>query len=892
MNDHAAICDPKRIDLFLSQQLSKAEQTDFETHLDHCTDCRRRLEAAAAGDDVWSEVRESLRGDCDQAGHLQPGGSLIQTAENENHTGEPDAILSLLQPTDDDRMIGRLGTYEVTGVIGSGGMGVVLKAFDPALTRFVAIKLLAPHLGNNGTARKRFSREAQAAAAVVHDNVIEIYGVSDLNGLPFLVMPYVRGPSLQRRLDDEGPFTPVEILRIGMQAAAGLAAAHTQGLVHRDVKPANILLGDGVERLKLTDFGLARAADDARLTRTGIIAGTPQYMSPEQARGDSIDSRSDLFSLGSVLYAMATGREPFRAETSYGVLRKITDETPQPIREINPDIPDWLCAIISRLMEKRPDDRFQTAREVAQLLEECLAHAQQPTVVPLPARDRLQTSPAKPPHRRWRSIAWLVAFALAAVLAGIFIVIELNKGTLTIESSAGSVPIRITRGDQVVKELTVTQAGKQVRIAAGTYRVEIDGPADRITVENDTVELRRGETEVVRVVLKRSSSVEEPHTTQPETPSKPARDTVDPSSTNVAAQLKYDERSTIAVVTRFDARIEKLHVAHTGVDVEQGDPLVELYSDQLLAAETELLRSRQHETSRPKGVSFVELARQKLGQLGLTNEQVAELEKRGTPTGRLTLRAPVSGVVTKQQATVGAFVKQGTWLFTIADPSRLCVELYVPTHAIGKIQHGQTISLMTEQNQMIAGRVSFIAPTVDPRTNAVQVRIDVANMPHKVRPGEKVKFLEKQFGITNENADAPHSTPLVSAAKNPTIPDAIALMTEIKKLEQAVQQLESRQEQEPGEEVAVRLEDARRQLQAHRAAHAASIRLLELELKDAESALGAYTQDLTRIKQLAEQEIISTKEVRDGERKVAAAQLRLDRARALLEFWNKLAAEK
>ena len=288
-------------------------------------------------------------------------------------------MLKLLAPTDDDRMIGRLGTYEVVGVIGSGGMGVVLKAFDAALNRYVAIKVLAPHLGSSGAARKRFSREAQAAAAVVHDNVIEIHGVADADGLPYLVMPYVRGPSLQRRLDDEGPLALVEILRIAVQAATGLAAAHAQGLVHRDVKPANILLADGVERVKLTDFGLARAADDASLTRTGIIAGTPQYMSPEQARGESVDQRSDLFSLGSVLYAMCTGRAPFRAETSYGVLRRITDEEPRPIREINPDIPEWLCRIIAKLMSKQPDDRFESAREVAELLEECLAHVQQPT---------------------------------------------------------------------------------------------------------------------------------------------------------------------------------------------------------------------------------------------------------------------------------------------------------------------------------------------------------------------------------------------------------------------------------------------------------------------------------------------------------------------------------
>ena len=187
---------------------------------------------------------------------------------------------------------------------------------------------------------------------MVHDNVISIHSVAVWNGLPYLVMPYVCGESLEKRLGRQGPLAVTEILRIGMQTACGLAAAHAQGLVHRDIKPANILLENGVERIKITDFGLARAVDDASLTRTGMIAGTPQYMSPEQARGESVDHRSDLFSLGSVLYAASTGRPPFRAETTFGVLRRITDNEPRPVREINPEIPSWLAAIISKLHAK------------------------------------------------------------------------------------------------------------------------------------------------------------------------------------------------------------------------------------------------------------------------------------------------------------------------------------------------------------------------------------------------------------------------------------------------------------------------------------------------------------------------------------------------------------
>src|SRR5206468_9303841 len=169
-------------------------------------------------------------------------------------------------------------------------------------------------------AKKRFTREAQAAAAIVHPNVLAIHQVQSSARLPFLVMPFVAGESLAQRLAARGTLDLKEILRIGMQAAEGLAAAHEQGLIHRDVKPANILLEKGVERAVLTDFGLARAADDVTLTRWGIIAGTPEYMSPEQAGGETIDHRSDLFGLGCVLYEMASGLSPFRADSTMATL--------------------------------------------------------------------------------------------------------------------------------------------------------------------------------------------------------------------------------------------------------------------------------------------------------------------------------------------------------------------------------------------------------------------------------------------------------------------------------------------------------------------------------------------------------------------------------------------
>jgi serine/threonine-protein kinase len=296
-----------------------------------------------------------------------------------------------------------------------------MKAFDAGLNRFVAVKVIASVLAGSGAARKRFAREARAAAAVVHEHVVAVHAVDETAGLPYLVMEYVAGCALQDRLDKNGPLALKEILRIGMQAAAGLAAAHAQGLVHRDIKPANILLENGVERVKLTDFGLARAVADASLTQSGVIAGTPHYMAPEQARGDAIDHRADLFSLGSTLYAMCTGHPPFRAETPLAVLRRVTDDNPRPVRESNADVPAWVEVILGKLMAKDPAARIQTAAEAAELLEKCLAHVHQPQSVPLPSILGLDR-----PVRRWLRPV-IVAGALAAS-AGVILTLSLSAG--------------------------------------------------------------------------------------------------------------------------------------------------------------------------------------------------------------------------------------------------------------------------------------------------------------------------------------------------------------------------------------------------------------------------------------------------------------------------------
>jgi hypothetical protein len=321
--------------------------------------------------------------------------------------------LAFLAPSGRPDSLGRLGHYEVLEVLGRGGFGIVFRAFDEVLQRVVAVKVLAPELAATSPARKRFLREARSSAAVRHENLVQVHAV-DEDPLPYLVMEFIPGETLQQRIDRTGPLEPAEVIRIGRQIAEGLAAAHETGLVHRDIKPANVLLEGGASsRVKITDFGLARAVDDASLTRSGIVAGTPMYMSPEQARGDALDHRSDLFSLGSVLYALCTGRPPFRASGTMPVLKRVCEEDPRPIREVIPEMPDGLCQIVDKLLAKDPDARFHSAREVADVL----ADREAPSL----GKKSLDRTPGKvlmPPLRLGprRTAAIAVVCALALVL--------------------------------------------------------------------------------------------------------------------------------------------------------------------------------------------------------------------------------------------------------------------------------------------------------------------------------------------------------------------------------------------------------------------------------------------------------------------------------------------
>lgn len=389
-------CQPTNVEELFLAAAELSSPRERATYLDaHCTgdpEARRRVEALLRAHDAGGAFLDQpppmlvLRADETALGSAdQTGGALPQ---------HPDAFaLGLLGLMSPNGRLERLGAYEIAEVIGYGGMGIVLLARDPRLDRTVALKVMSPACAADPSARQRFLDEARAAAAVRHDHVVTIHAIEEVGGLPYLVMEYVEGGSLEQRLRQAGPMPAEQVVEIGRQAALGLAAAHAQGLVHRDIKPANILLEGGrvvsggvvsrakedqarpltthhapLTRVKISDFGLARAVDAAAVTQSGAVAGTPQYMAPEQARGERADQRSDLFSLGCVLYALCTGRPPFAAASPLAALRRVCEETPPAVTQLNPAIPRWLEQIIDRLMEKDPQRRFASAAEVAELL--------------------------------------------------------------------------------------------------------------------------------------------------------------------------------------------------------------------------------------------------------------------------------------------------------------------------------------------------------------------------------------------------------------------------------------------------------------------------------------------------------------------------------------------
>ncbi len=340
-----------------------------------CPHCGKPVRAPAAS----APAQQALESALTLAGTPLPEGQEHTEAARPSELER--SRYAFLAPPQAPDELGRLGPYRVLAVLGAGGMGVVFRAEDPQLQRPVALKAMLPALADSASARQRFLREARAAAALKHDHIVGVYQVSEDGGVPYLAMEFLNGEPLDERLQREGKLPLAEVLRIGREIALGLAAAHERGLIHRDIKPANIWLEAGEPgasatggRVKILDFGLARATGvESQLTQQGVIIGTPAYMAPEQAQGKEVDPRCDLFSLGCVLYRMATGAPPFRGSDMISTLLAVATEMPRPPHALEAGLPPALSQLIMNLLAKEAARRPASARAVAETLEHLAA---------------------------------------------------------------------------------------------------------------------------------------------------------------------------------------------------------------------------------------------------------------------------------------------------------------------------------------------------------------------------------------------------------------------------------------------------------------------------------------------------------------------------------------
>jgi len=305
-------------------------------------------------------------------------------------------------------MIGRtVSHYKIVAELGSGSMGAVYKAEDTRLHRFVALKFIHPHLIADEQFKKRFIREAQAASALDHPNICNIHAVDETPaGRPFISMTYYDGVSLAKRAKD-APLPARDLFQICFSIAQGLACAHRNGIVHRDIKPGNVVLTeDGF--VKIVDFGLAKLTGSSRLTKSGTTIGTVLYMSPEQATNKEVDHRTDIWSLGVIMYELATGQMPFRGDVEPAIIYSILNEDPQPVSELGPDIPEACARVISRCLEKDPDQRYQSVDELLADMNEMAREAGWgSTIAGLTVPILPGASPPKQRHRlRATSVIW------------------------------------------------------------------------------------------------------------------------------------------------------------------------------------------------------------------------------------------------------------------------------------------------------------------------------------------------------------------------------------------------------------------------------------------------------------------------------------------------------
>jgi serine/threonine protein kinase len=510
----------------LHGELPPSEVERLCEHLAFCSSCSAVVQTLLGEDTLLSALR---CGSVESSTEKEVPANLMRrllalAARSPAGTAE---FTPLLAPPQGPDEIGRLAHYRVLKVLGEGGMGVVYLAEDTLLGRTVAMKTMKPELAADPRHRQRFLREARAAAKVEHDHSVPIYGVGEDRGMPWLAMPFLKGQSLDQLLKRVKVLKPAQAVRLGMQVAKGLAAAHAAGLIHRDVKPANIWVEpEAGGRPRLLDFGLARdqglpqfpkspqrEQGEELLTRMGTILGTPAFMAPEQAQGEPLDGRADLFSLGCVLYRAVTGRLPFQGQGMMGTLRALATETRPAPHEVNSAVPQPLSALIMMLLAKDRSARPASAAMVAaalQAIQEKLTEpvpVAQPVAIPVTPRQKESNSwadltevaepraPVAAPRRGWRlaTVAALLLVLGGALAAGIVVIIK-NKdgkevarvpipggGSAEIKQDGGSSKRKVDPGDKKPDR----RAAEWVLSIGGTIKIRQGGQLRDIQAAKD-----------------------------------------------------------------------------------------------------------------------------------------------------------------------------------------------------------------------------------------------------------------------------------------------------------------------------------------------------------------------------------------------------------------------
>jgi hypothetical protein len=505
------------------------EAQSLEEHLVACSSCLGRFKdlpvedplvelIQGAGSTVLSGADESRvdslvrRFQTLQLSSLgQPSSQTAATDDDFTEGFDCESFPFLASPHGPDE-IGRLGSYRMLRVLGVGGMGIVFEAQDVQLERHVALKVMKPHLMSNPRARARFLREAKAAAAIIHDHLVPIFQVGEDRGVPFLAMALLNGETLENRLKRQRKVPTIELCRIAREVAEGLAVAHERGLIHRDIKPVNVwlesaspnsMMGEAGGRVKILDFGLAQVGgENAQLTQTGTILGSPGYMAPEQIDGRPAEPRSDLFSLGCIIYRMATGQLPFQGHDVMSVLWAVATKNPPPIRELNATLPTAICDLVTQLLAKRPEERPPDALAVV----ERLRAIEDQRAGPLPTLRAMPVTNARPRSLRWGLVA-VVALAAIIPLAYFFaaplIRFSTNKGELVVEvdDPKTEVEVAVRQNEIVVRDRTNERT---FVLSAGEGEVEVYEKTSGLKIATRRFTLTRGAKEIVAVHLERA----------------------------------------------------------------------------------------------------------------------------------------------------------------------------------------------------------------------------------------------------------------------------------------------------------------------------------------------------------------------------------------------------